>query len=373
MAAQRLSKRLIAWSVSVFVLLRSTDAQTAELHVSMSDLQGRYVSNNGFVDVSASGQFQAQRRDSFSQITVVEGRFVKAQEQNKENEVYTCITTSHKTRLERDNQWQFEAYAPYDFVFSKGEDGSVSLHGRFSVSGDPLMDVYTRSPQSQPPRVPSARNPNVSPQSTPIPRPRSTPVPEPKWTPPPKRQAKKPPDTTAAKPKVDPLPRSTPNESTPLLKAANSIKGAYKLKASLADAELGLYNCTTFVQLALAKSGVEITSAMSIRINLSDVKKVDLKRLVDKDDSSIKGAAGALVEAGKGTAVNSRSGIRPGDVIQMWHKKSTFPFYSGHAGVVESLDGATVVLRGAHKSKGGTGSQSYNLKNWRAYVARPLP
>jgi cell wall-associated NlpC family hydrolase len=161
---------------------------------------------------------------------------------------------------------------------------------------------------------------------------------------------------------------------SPLILKARTLKGQYKVNAKMSDAENGTYNCTTFVQAALEEAGFDITPAVSKRIQMSDLGGMNLFSLVRAGDPRIKGVVSALVDSGQGTDVTDQS-LRPGDVVQMWRGVGTTlnggGDVEGHTGIVESANGNTVTLLGAHQSLGAVGEKNYNLNNWKVWAVRP--
>lgn len=159
-----------------------------------------------------------------------------------------------------------------------------------------------------------------------------------------------------------------------VLTSARSIKGIYQGNATMSDAEDGRYNCTTFVQTVLGEAGFDITRSVSTRIQMSDLQGMNLLSLVRSGDTRIKGVVSALVDSGQGTEVTGQP-LRPGDIVQMWRGVGTTLNGGGdavgHAGIVESANGNTVTLLGAHQSIGAVGEKDYNLNNWKVWAVRP--
>lgn len=86
-------------------------------------------------------------------------------------------------------------------------------------------------------------------------------------------------------------------------------------------------------------------------------------------DANIAGVQKALVDAGKGVAVD-KTDVQPGDLIQYWMKRKDGTWF-GHSAVVKSVVGSKVILLGAHQSKGGIADLKLDLnKATRVYLVR---
>ena len=89
-------------------------------------------------------------------------------------------------------------------------------------------------------------------------------------------------------------------------------------------------------------------------------------------DANLAGVQKALVDAGKGVAVE-KAGVQPGDLIQYWMKRKDGTWF-GHAAVVKSVNGNILVLLGAHQSKGGIADLKLDIgKANRVYLVRIRP
>ena len=89
-------------------------------------------------------------------------------------------------------------------------------------------------------------------------------------------------------------------------------------------------------------------------------------------DENLAGVQKALVDAGKGVAVE-KADVKPGDLIQYWMKLKDGKWF-GHAAVVKSVDSNIVTLFGAHQSKGGIADLKLDLdKATRVYLVRIRP
>lgn len=74
-------------------------------------------------------------------------------------------------------------------------------------------------------------------------------------------------------------------------------------------------------------------------------KRVVLDRLVEEKNVLIRGSAGALITAGYADPVE-RKDLAPGDFVQYWYKDGDH--FSGHSGIIRSVDGERIVLYGSH-------------------------
>jgi hypothetical protein len=172
---------------------------------------------------------------------------------------------------------------------------------------------------------------------------------------------------------VEREPASTPKPpKKPLYRGSSEalLNRMYNIDPNTSYKEL---DCTQFMAEALERSGFKMTDKVRKRIFMADVAKEDLKSLVSADSSTIRGAAGALVESGQATYVSKMSGIQPGDVVQYWYKTKSGAM-KGHTGIVERNHGNGVIdLYGSHKSKGGVGTlEKLDLNDAdKAYVAHP--
>lgn len=143
------------------------------------------------------------------------------------------------------------------------------------------------------------------------------------------------------------------------------------------------YVCTTYVAKILKDAGYEINKAVSRRINMTDVSKSEIKKLLEKNDPKIKGVVTALVESGQGKEI-SIAELQPGDLVQWWTPTKTSGF--GHVVIVkEVLPKAKngqwwMVVHGSHYSKGGVTDMRVQLlrkggkpiTNKKFFCVRPL-
>lgn len=179
-----------------------------------------------------------------------------------------------------------------------------------------------------------------------------------------------------------PLPAASPLDI-----ARDLAAGRYKGWKYGSDPGQKQIDCVQFVLAVVEESlqaSLDVKTRKAILIdNLSeDERKPDgLAKLVLSGDKRTKGVQTALVEFGRGTAVEAHHG-QPGDLVQYWMKRADGTWF-GHAGIIEAVDTSSGVpqatIYGAHQSLNGIGSSKFKIKligeadDRRVYVVRIRP
>jgi len=161
--------------------------------------------------------------------------------------------------------------------------------------------------------------------------------------------------------------KATGQEYSPdVLKIAKRIgETRYKGWRYGSSSQSNRVNCVLFVGTVVEDLiARNLTKEERSAVFISNVRKdEDLKMLVQKEDSRIKGIQTALVEMGIGLPVTVQE-VQAGDFIQYWYQDKQGQ-QLGHSAVVESVQrsGTNVFVKiyGAHQSLNGVGTARFDL------------
>lgn len=167
----------------------------------------------------------------------------------------------------------------------------------------------------------------------------------------------------------------------PLTKAEILVAGDYKGWTYGSDRAKKKIDCSSFIAVvveALAKDAkVECSKELKAAINVATIdyskegerlkiarpekksdekpeefsarekawKRTVLDALIVEKNDLIRGSAHALIAAGYADPV-APNDLRPGDFVQYWYKDGDH--FSGHSGIIHSIDGEKIVLYGSH-------------------------
>lgn len=138
-------------------------------------------------------------------------------------------------------------------------------------------------------------------------------------------------------------------------------------------------NCVQFIVAVVENLvGRALSPAERSTIRISNVRRRDLDRLVNREDRRIRGIQTALVEMNKGEAVRAED-ARPGDFIQYWKKYSGR--WRGHASIIVDVvkrnGSLCAIVFGAHQTLGGVGIGEFevglNDPEIKTYIVRFKP
>ena len=113
--------------------------------------------------------------------------------------------------------------------------------------------------------------------------------------------------------------------------------------------------CTEFVIKVLNQfTTLTRNEARGIRIITSE----DLVELINTGDPIIKGVQTALIENGKGIAVDNPKSVKPGDFVQFWNLNGGSAY--GHCGIVHAINPKhTLTVYSSHPLTNGYGKQEF--------------